>query len=77
MTAAVNACDTAIETVLRDSFWYNPSIGHLFDFDHVNTAACRRDPAPAGLGRRRNRGRRWTTLRWQGIETTTRKPPGR
>ena len=39
MIAAINASDAAIETVPRDRFWYNPSIGDLFDLDHVNMAA--------------------------------------
>ena len=49
MTAAINASDAAIETVPRDRFWYNPSIGDLFDFDHVNMAAGGEAPLQLGL----------------------------
>ena len=65
MTAASNASDAAIENVVqlerRRPFRLRPR-------RHGRLAArlC-----SSWLGRRRNRGRRWTTSRWRDIETTT------
>jgi hypothetical protein len=63
VTAAINASDGAIETVPRDRFWYNSSIGDRFDFDHVNMGRRRQGPAPAGLGRRRDEAATWRLSR--------------